>query len=260
MGTEIHPSSIVEPGAELGENVNIGPFCIVGKNARLGDGTVLKSHVSIEGRTEMGANCIVFPFTTIGHEPQDTRYKGEDTGVKIGDNNTFRESVTVHRGSVDGNGTTEIGSDNFWMAYSHVAHDCKVGNHIIAANAVTLGGHVVVEDRVFLGGFTAVHQHSMIGTYAMTGGVSRITKDIPPYVIAVGVDKLKLYGLNSVGLKRGGMPDEAIKELKAAYKILFGKKGSLKEAVKKVQEELEYTDEIKHLLEFITSTKRTICR
>lgn len=259
MATNIHPTAIVAEGAEFDEDVSIGPYCVIGKDVKLGKGTEVKAHAFIDGRTQLGAGCTVFPFASVGSEPQDLKYAGEDTGVKIGDNNILREYVTINRGSVGGDGFTEVGTDNFFMAYSHVAHDCKVGSHVIMANAATLGGHVLVEDRVFIGGLAAIHQFSKVGAFAMIGGLSRITKDIPPYVIAVGSDDLKLFGLNSVGLKRGGMSDVAIRDLKAAYKILF-KRGSMKEAIKKVLEELPYTDEIQHMIEFINSSKRGICR
>jgi len=260
MSKDIHPTAIVEDGAQLSEDVKVGPFSIIGGDVRVGQGTEIASHVTVAGRTEIGANCKVFPYASIGTDPQDLKYKGEDTGVKIGDECVIREYVTVNRGSVGGDGMTEVGSNNFLMAYSHVAHDCRVGNNVIMANAATLGGHVSVGDRAFLGGFVAVHQHCRVGTYVMIGGVGRITKDVPPYVMAVGVDDVKLFGLNSVGLKRGGVSEEGIRDLKAAYKIIFGKKGSLKEAIKKVQEDLPYTDEISHLIEFLNQCKRGFYR
>ena len=259
MASDIHPTAIIAEGAELGQDVKVGPYCVIGEHVRVGDSTVLKSHVSIEGRTEIGARCKLFPFAAIGHEPQDLKYEGEDTGVRIGDDNILREYVTVNRGSVGGDGMTEVGANTFLMAYAHVAHDCKVSDNVVMANAATLGGHVTIGARAFLGGFVAVHQHCRVGAFAMIGGVGRITKDVPPYVICSGVDDVKLYGLNSIGLKRGGMSDDAVKDLKAAYKILF-RKGSLKEAIKKVQTDLPYTDEIAHLIEFIGQAKRGVYR
>jgi UDP-N-acetylglucosamine acyltransferase len=260
MATDIHPSAIVEEGARLGEGVKIGPFSIIGKDVRIAEGTEIGSHVTVAGRTEIGKGCRVFPYASIGMDPQDLKYKGEDTGVRIGGECVLREYVTVNRGSVGGDGITEVGSNCFLMAYAHVAHDCRVGDHVVMANAATLGGHVSIGDRAFLGGFVAVHQHCRVGAYVMIGGVGRMTKDVPPYVMAVGVDNVKLFGLNSVGLKRGGVSDDAIRDLKAAYKMIFGKKGSLKEAMKKVQEELPYTDEIAHLIEFLNQCKRGFYR
>lgn len=260
MATDIHPSAIVEEGAQLSEGVKVGPFSIIGKDVKVGEGTEIGSHVTVAGRTEIGSRCRISPYASIGTEPQDLKYGGEDTGVKIGDECVLREYVTVNRASVGGDGLTEVGSDCFFMAYSHVAHDCKVGDHVVMANAATLGGHVTVGNRAFLGGFVAVHQNCRIGTYVMIGGVGRMTKDVPPYVMAVGVDNVKLFGINSVGLKRGGVDDEAIKDLKSAYKMIFGKKGSLKETIKKVQEDLPYTDEIAHLIEFLNQCKRGFYR
>jgi UDP-N-acetylglucosamine acyltransferase len=260
MATDIHTTAIVEDGALIGEGVSVGPFSIIGKEVRIGDDTEIGSHVTVAGRTEIGSRCKVFPYASIGTDPQDLKYDGEDTGARIGDESILREYVTVNRGSVGGDGMTEVGSNCFLMAYSHVAHDCRVGKHVVMANAATLGGHVSIGDRAFLGGFVAVHQNCRIGTYVMIGGVGRMTKDVPPYVMAVGVDNVKLFGLNSVGLKRGGVSEDAIKDLKAAYKIIFGKKGSLKEAMKKVQEDLPYTDEIAHLIEFLTQCKRGFYR
>jgi len=260
MATEIHPSAIVEEGAELADGVSVGPFSIIGREVKIGEGTEIGSHVTVGGRTSIGSRCRIFPYASIGLDPQDLKYKGEDTGVRIGDDCVLREYVTVNRGSVSGDGMTEMGSNIFLMAYAHVAHDCKVGNHVIMANAATLGGHVTIGDNAFLGGFVAVHQYCRVGTFVMIGGVGRMTKDVPPYVMAVGVDDVKLFGLNSVGLKRGGLGDEAIKDLKAAYKIIFGKKGSLKDAIKRVQEELPYTDEIAHLIEFLKQCKRGFYR
>ena len=260
MATAIHPSAIVEDGAKLAEGVRVGPFSIIGKDVKIGEGAEIGSHVTVAGRTEIGPRCRVFPYASIGMDPQDLKYGGEDTGVRIGEECVLREYVTVNRASVGGDSMTEVGSNCFLMAYSHVAHDCKVGDHVVMANAATLGGHVSIGDRAFLGGFVAVHQNCRIGTYVMIGGVGRMTKDVPPYVMAVGVDNVKLFGLNSVGLKRGGLSDEAIKDLKAAYKMIFGKKGSLKDAIKKVQEELPYTDEIAHLIEFLNQCKRGFYR
>jgi len=260
MATEIHPSAFVEDGAQIGEGVRVGPFSIIGREVKIGEGAEIGSHVTLAGSTVIGPRCRVFPYASIGMDPQDLKYKDEATGVSIGENTVIREYVTVNRASVGGDGMTEVGSNCFLMAYSHVAHDCKVGNNVIMANAATLGGHVSIGDRAFLGGFVAVHQYCRIGTYVMIGGVGRMTKDVPPYVMAVGVDNVKLFGLNSVGLKRGGISEEAIRDLKAAYKIVFGKKGSLKDAIKKVQEELPFTDEIAHLIEFLNSCKRGFYR
>lgn len=259
MAHEIHPSAIINSHAEIEDDVVIGPFCIVGEGVHIKKGSKLHSNVILEGNTEIGSNCTIYPFTSIGLPPQDMKYKDEKTGVKIGDNNTIREYITIHRASVSGDGITTIGDNNFLMAYVHIAHDCKIGSHVILANVATLAGHVVVEDHTVIGGLVAIHQFTRIGAYAMVGGFSGVGQDIPPYMIASGA-RAKLFGLNAIGLKRHGFPDQTINELKKAYKILFREKHTVKEAIKKIQEDLPYTDEIKHLIEFIQKNKRGICR
>ena len=260
MNREIHPTAILNPKAEIDGGVVIGPFCIIGEGVRIKRGTKLISSVVIEGDTEIGENCIIYPFTSIGLPPQDLKYKGEKTGLKIGNDNIIREYVTVHRASIGGDGITTIGDKNFLMAYVHIAHDCKIGSHIILANAATLAGHVVVEDYVIISGLTAIHQFTRIGAYAMVGGFSGVGQDVPPYTIASGA-RAKLFGLNTIGLKRHGFSDAKINHLKKAYKILFREKRTLKDAIKKIQEDLSYTDEIKHLIDFIQQKNaRGICR
>lgn len=255
---KIHRTAVVAPGAKLADGVNIGPYCIVGKGVKLGKNTQLLSHVIIE-ETEMGKNCIVYPFTTIGLPPQDTKYNGEKTKVKIGDKNIIREYITIHRASVGGDSVTEIGNDNFLMAYVHVAHDCKIGNSIAMANATTLAGHVVIEDFAIIGGLVAVHQFARIGTYSMVGGFSGVGQDIPPYTTASG-SRAKLYGLNIIGLRRHGFEESIIRNLKQAYKILFRSKFTLKEAIDKVKLETKQSKEIKHLIKFLEQNRRGICR
>jgi UDP-N-acetylglucosamine acyltransferase len=259
MATEIHATAIVDKGASIDEEVSIGPFCIIGGGVKIGKGTRLLSNVLVEGKTEIGEGCTVYPFTSVGLPPQDLKYRDEETGVKIGARNIIREYTTIHRASIGGDRVTVVGDDTFLMAYVHIAHDCKIGSHVIMANAATLAGHVTVEDYAFVGGIVAVHQFTRIGAYSMVGGFSGIGQDIPPYTIASGA-RAKLFGLNTVGLKRHGFSDTAIAELKKAYKILFREKRTLKDAIKKVQAELPYTDEIKHLIGFIEKNKRGICR
>ncbi len=259
MAHEIHPSAVISSHAEIEDDVVIGPFCIVGEGAHIKKGSKLLSNVILEGNTEIGNNCTIYPFTSIGLPPQDMKYRDEKTGVKIGDNNTIREYITIHRASVSGDGVTTIGDNNFLMAYVHIAHDCKIGSNVIMANVATLAGHILVEDHAVIGGLVAIHQFTRIGAYAMVGGFSGVGQDIPPYMIASGA-RAKLFGLNAIGLKRHGFSDQTINELKKAYKILFREKHTLKEAIKKVQEDLPYTDEIKHLIEFIQKNKRGICR
>ena len=256
---KIHRSAVVSSTAKLSQGVEIGPYCIVGKHVKIGENTRLVSHISFK-ETEIGSNCVVYPFTSIGLAPQDTKYKNEKSGVRIGDNNIIRENITIHRASVDGDGLTEIGDNNFIMAYSHIAHDCKVGSNTIMSNATTLAGHVEVEDFTVFGGLVAVHQFVRIGAFSMIGGLTGVSKDIPPYTTASG-NRAKLYGLNSVGLKRNDFSDSTIKNLKCAYKILFSSKMTLNAAIDKVKRELKQTEEIKHLIKFLEKNlKRGICR
>ncbi|MBI5049694.1 MAG: acyl-ACP--UDP-N-acetylglucosamine O-acyltransferase [Nitrospirae bacterium] len=254
----IHRTAIVDQTAKLADGVNIGPYCIVGKNVKIGGNTNLVSHVYIE-ETEIGADCTIYPFTTIGISPQDIKYKGEKTKVKIGDRNLIREYTTIHRASVGGDYITEIGNDNFLMAYVHIAHDCKIGSSITMANAATLAGHVVVEDFAVIGGLVAVHQFTRIGAYSMVGGFSGVGQDIPPYTTASG-SRAKLYGLNTIGLKRYGFGESTLRDIKDAYKILFRSKLTLREAIEKVKSEIKQSKEIKHLIQFLEQNKRGICR
>jgi len=259
MATEIHTTAIVDKKAVIDEDVVIGPFSIISSGATIRKGSRIMSNVIIEGNTEIGEECTIYPFTSIGLPPQDVKYRNEETGVRIGKRNIIREYTTIHRASVGGNGVTMIGEGNFLMAYVHIAHDSNIGSHVIMANAATLAGHVTVEDHAVIGGLVAIHQFTRIGAYSMVGGFSGIGQDIPPYMIASGA-RAKLFGLNTIGLKRHGFSDTTITELKKAYKILFREKRTLKDAIKRVQAELPYTDEIKHLIEFIEKNKRGICR
>jgi UDP-N-acetylglucosamine acyltransferase len=259
MMPDIHETAIIGEGVELGEGVTIGPYCLIGDGVRIGKGTTIANNVVIEGDTEIGEDCRIFPFATIGLPPQDVKYGGEPTGVKIGNRNVIREFITIHRGSVGGDGFTRIGDGNFLMAYVHIAHDCRIGDNVIMANAATLGGHVEIEDNAVLSGFAAVHQFARVGALAMVSGLSGVVQDIPPFTLASG-PRARLYGLNLVGLKRQGFSSETISELKKAYRILFRDNTSMKEAVRKVQAELPYTEEIAHLLDFINKNRRGIAR
>jgi UDP-N-acetylglucosamine acyltransferase len=255
---KIHPTAIIDPKAKFLSGVEIGPYCIVGSRVKLGKNTKLVSNVYIE-ETEIGADCIVYPFTSIGLPPQDIKYRGEKTSAKIGNNNIIREYISIHRASVGGDGVTRIGDNNFLMAYVHIAHDCTIENNVVMANVTTLAGHVTVEDYVFIGGHVAVHQFARIGAYSMIGGFSAIPQDIPPYTTAAG-DRAKLYGLNTIGLKRQNFSDAQIKELKHAYKILFRSKLTLREAIALLKQDGKLSAEIKNLIEFIEKNKRGICR
>jgi len=259
MPVEIHPNAVISKKAVIHDDVVIGPFCVLGEGVTIMKGTKLLSHVVVEGETVIGENCIIFPFTSIGLPPQDLKYKNENTGVRIGNNNIIRENVTIHKGSVKGDGLTEIGESNFLMAYTHIAHDCKIGNSIIMANASTLGGHVLVEDFAVIGGLVAVHQFTRIGAYCMIGGFSGVAQDVIPYMIASG-ERAKLYGPNAIGLKRRGFSDDTINILKKAYKILFRQKNTLNKAIEKLRKDFPDMPEIQHIIDFIGKSERGICR
>jgi UDP-N-acetylglucosamine acyltransferase len=259
MKPRIHPTAIIDPKAEIDSGVDIGPFCIVKNGVKIGKGTRLLSHVTVDGLADIGENCTIHPYASIGFPPQDLKYKGENTKLVIGNNNTIREYVSIHRASVGGDGETLIGNNNFLMAYVHIAHDCKIGSNIVMANAATLAGHVLIEDNAVVGGMVAVHQYTRIGQHAMVGGFSGIGQDIPPYMIASGA-RAKLYGPNTIGLKRHGLPDTTINAIKNAYKILFREKRTLNDAMKKVRTEMSDIAEVNHLVEFIEKNKRGICR
>lgn len=256
---EIHPTAIIHKGAEIGEGVSIGPYSIIGEGVVIGDRTKIGPHVVIYGPTEIGNDCTFFQFSAIGAIPQDLKFQGEDTKIRIGDRNTFREFVTIHRASSHGTRETVIGNDNYLMAYVHIAHDCHLGNNIIMVNGATLAGHIMIEDYAVIGGLSAIHQFTRVGGYAMVGGCSAVVQDVPPYMTAVG-NRAKLYGLNLIGLKRHGFSDETIKILKKAYRIIFQSKLTLKEATKKVREEIKGSKEVDYLLRFIEESERGICR
>lgn len=259
MPNDIHPSAVISSKALIYDDVFIGPFCIIGEEVTIKSGARLLSNVVIEGNTEIGENCTIYPFTSIGLPPQDLKYRNENTGVRIGSNNIIRENITIHRGSIKGDGLTEIGDSNFLMAYVHIAHDCKVGSSIVMANAATLGGHVVVEGFAVIGGLVAVHQYARIGAYSMIGGFSGVAQDVIPYMTASG-ERARLYGPNSIGLKRRGFSEETIQTLKKVYKILFREKNTLQRAIEKIHQELPQTEEVKNIINFIGKSERGICR
>lgn len=255
---KIHSTSIVEEGALIGENVVIGPYCIIGKDVKIGDGTIIQSHSVIEGITEIGENNTIYSFVSIGKASQDLKYKGEKTKTIIGNNNTFREFVTIHRGTSD-RWETRIGNQNLLMAYVHVAHDVIVGNNCIFSNNATLAGHVVIGNWVIVGGLTPVHQFCKIGDHAMIGGASAVIQDICPYILADG-NKAIPVGLNSVGLRRRGFSDEELKILKRAYRTIFRKKIPLKEALTQLEESYKGNKHVENLVEFIKSSSRGISK
>ena len=257
--TQIHPTAIVSPGAQLGQDVEIGAFCTVGPGVQLGDGVRLVSHVVIEGATQIGAGTTVHPFAVLGGAPQHLAHKGEDTRLVIGERNIIREHVTMHTGTVGGGGVTTIGSDSLYMVGAHVAHDCIVGDRVTFANNATLGGHVVIGDFVFMGGLCAVHQFTRIGRYSFVGGGGVVTKDIIPYGSVWG-NHAHLEGLNLVGLKRRGFGREAINALRAAYRLLFADEGTFQERLDDTVETYSDSAEVMEIIDFIRAdASRPLC-
>lgn len=255
----IHPTAIVHKKAELDPSVTVGPYCIIGEHVRIGKNTTLRSHVVIDGWTTLGEANTIYPFASIGLEPQDLKFKGEKTHLEVGDHNMIREYVTLHRGTAPGGGITGIGSYNVLMAYVHVAHDCLLGDRIIMANAATLAGSITVGSDAILGGLSAVHQFVRIGSYAMIGGCSAVAQDVPPYVRVAG-NHAKLYGLNSIGLKRHGFSPEQIQTLKSVYKLIFRSGLTLNEAIKQGREKWPNLPEVERFLSFVENSERGICR
>lgn len=246
----IHETAIVEGGAEIGNNVIVGPFCRVGGKARLRDGVVLVSHVVIDGVTDIGRGTEIHPFCVLGGAPQHVGDKGEGTSLVIGANNVIREHVTMNRGTVAGRGETQIGDNGMFMTGAHVGHDCIVGNKVIFANNATLGGHVKVGDGVFLGGLCAIHQNGRIGPYAFIGGCAAVTSDIIPYASVIG-NHAYLAGLNVVGMKRRGMDRTTIHALRSAYKVLFNDKGAFKDRVIHAKDQFGHLKEAQEIINFI---------
>jgi UDP-N-acetylglucosamine acyltransferase len=255
----IHPSALVDPSAELHESVSVGPFAVIGPDVKIGEGTRVASHVIINGHTEIGKHNQFYQFASVGEANQDKKYAGEPTRTIIGDNNVFRECCTIHRGTVQDDGITRIGSNNLVMCYSHIAHDCKIGDHVILANNTTLAGHVHVGDWVILGGFAMVHQFVHIGAHAFSAISSIILKDIPPYVMVEGRPAIPRT-INSEGLKRRGFSPDAIMAIKRAFKSLYRKKLPLEEAVEEIKSQASMHEELTLILEFIKQSTRGIIR
>ncbi|HSG04995.1 MAG TPA: acyl-ACP--UDP-N-acetylglucosamine O-acyltransferase [Nitrospiria bacterium] len=257
--TDIHPTAIVDPGAKIEEGVQVGPYAIIGDEVVIGRGTRVGSHAVIEGPIEIGTDCRIFPFASIGFVPQDLKFRGEKTRVEIGNGNVIREYVTIHRGTEGGGGLTRIGNNNLLMAYVHIAHDCIIGNNVILANAATLAGHITVQDHALVGGLSAVHQFVRIGRFSMVGGGSAVSLEVPPFVSVAG-NRAKLFGLNTIGMKRAGFSAEQIGKIKKAYQMLFRSKLSVEKAVKKVKAELGDSKDALELAEFVETSERGICR
>jgi UDP-N-acetylglucosamine acyltransferase len=254
----VHPTAIIHPEARIAADCEIGPYCVVGEHVELGGRCRLHSHVVVDGHTRLGRENEIFPFASLGLKTQDLKWKGGRTRTEIGDRNTFREYATVNSATGDGEATV-IGSDNHILAYSHIAHNVTLGDHIIMSNVATLAGHVVVEDYAVIGGLAAVHQFCRIGRLAMIGGCSKVVQDVPPYMLADG-NPAVTRTINKVGLDRNNISEKAQGALKQAYKILFREKFTIPNALAKIESDLPALPEIKHLVEFIRKSERGISK
>jgi UDP-N-acetylglucosamine acyltransferase len=256
--SKIHPTAIIDPQAEIGEGCQIGPYCVVGAGVTLGANSVLHNHVTLAGPSAIGADNQFYPYCSIGQRTQDLKYESEPTYLKIGDANTFREFCTVSRGTAPEAKTT-IGSRGNFLAYSHIAHDCLVGNDVIFSNNGTLAGHVTVEDFAVIGGLTAVHQFCRIGQHAITGGCSKIVQDVPPFFIADG-NPAEVRGVNLVGLERRGFDVSIIRSLREAYKVIYRSNLNTKQALDAIREQIPFNSGIEALVAFVETSKRGIVR
>jgi len=256
---KIHPTAIISSEAHLEEGVEIGPYSIIGPDVNIGKNTIIGPHVVIDSQTDIGTGCRIFQFASIGAVPQDLKFKGEKTRTIIGNYNTIREYATIHRATSADIGVTIMGDYNLLMAYCHVAHNCKLGNRIVMANAANLAGHIHVEDNAIIGGLTGIHQFVRIGAHCIIGGCSAVAKDVPPFVMASG-NIAKPYGLNMVGLKRRNFSPETIQALKQAYRLVFRSSLLLKTAIAKVKTEVADIPEVRQFVDFIQNSQRGICR
>lgn len=255
MSSEIHPKAIVSPSAEIGEGSTIGPHAVIGERVSLGPGTLVMANAVLEGPMTAGRGCRFFPFASVGTVPQDMKYKGEETELVMGKENTVREFVTVNRGTAGGGGVTRIGDGNLLMAYSHVAHDCQVGSRTVFANAATLAGHVTVEDDATIGAFSGVHQYCRVGRHGFVGGYSVITQDALPFIKSVG-NRASSYGVNTIGLQRKGFSPEAVEALRKAYRLLKNSGLNTSQALERIEAEIRGSEEVNYLVSFIRSAQR----
>ena len=258
MSSKIHPTAIIDPSAEIGSDVEIGPYCVIHSNVQIGDECWLQNHVTVDGPTVIGKQNRFYAYGSIGQRSQDLKYKGEPTSCEIGDQNNFREFVTIHRSTSDEDKTV-IGSHNNFLAYSHIAHDCKVGDHVILSNNGTLAGHVIVQDYAILGGLSAVHQFCRIGQHAITGGCTKIVQDVPPYMIADG-NPADVRSVNRVGMERRGFSDESIRAVREAQRLLYRKNLNVKQALDEIAHLEDAGDVLANLLEFVSKSERGIIR
>lgn len=255
-GTRVHATAIIDATAQIGRDVDIGPWAIIGPNCEVGDGARIGARATLERNVRLGQRVSVGIGAILGGDPQDLKFRGEETWVEIGDDTTIREYATVNRGTAH-SVTTRVGKHCFLMSYVHLAHDCHLGDHIIISNGTQLAGHVQVEDRAIISGLCAVHQFARIGRHSFIGGCSRVSQDVPPYVRAVG-NPIKLFGLNSVGLQRSGFEEPVVRELKKAYRFCFRSDLNLSQGVDKARAELELLPEVQHFLEFIEASQRGV--
>jgi UDP-N-acetylglucosamine acyltransferase len=254
----IHPTAVIDPKAEIGAGANIGPYCVIGPEVVLGQDCWLQHHVTLAGPTRAGARNKFYAYCSIGQQTQDLKYQGEPTYLEIGDENTFREFVTVNR-STASEGKTRVGSRGNFLAYSHIGHDCTVGDDVVFSNNGTLAGHVQVGDHAVMGGLTAVHQFCRIGHFAITGGCSKIVQDVPPFMIADG-NPAEIRGVNLVGLERKGFPAENVKLIKEAFRLVYRSKYNTRQALEAIRKELSPSNEIAQIVEFIEQSERGIIR
>ena len=256
---KIHPTSIIEEGAVIGANVVIGPFCIIEKHVVIGANTVLNSHIVIKGHTEIGENNQIYQFATIGEVNQDLKYAGEPTLTVIGNNNRIREHVTIHRGTVQGGGTTRVGDNNLFMINAHIAHDCQIKNNCILANNATLAGHVELDDFVIVGGMSAIHQFVIVGAHVMLGGGSMVSQDVPPYVMAQG-NHARPFGINIEGLKRRGFDKPTLHAIRSVYKLIYRSDKTLEQVMPEIEQIAETESSISFFVDFFKRSKRGIIR
>jgi UDP-N-acetylglucosamine acyltransferase len=256
----VHPTAIIHPGAQVASSVTVGPYSVIGEKVELGEGTEVMSHVVIDGRTRIGKNNRIFPFASIGLAPQDLKYHGEPTAVEIGDGNSIREFVTIHRGTVEGDGVTRIGSHNLLMAYVHIAHDCKLGNYVIMANGASLAGHIEIQDHATVGPFCGIHQFTRIGAYSFLGAFSVVNQDILPYSKTTAPRPLGVYGANKLGLDRRGLSADDIKDLDAAFRLLTRSKLNTTQALEAIEAKGFQSPHVKALVEFIRNSKRGVAK
>ncbi len=256
---KIHPTAVISGDAQIAENVEIGPYSVIGPSVTIKKNTIIGPHVVIQGFTDIGENCKIFQFSSIGGPPQDLKWRGEETRVVIGNNNTIKEYVTINRATISDIGVTRLGDGNLIMAYCHVAHNCDLGNNIVMSSGSMLAGHIHIEDFAIISGLSGVHQFTRIGCHSFIGGASAVAKDVPPFVLVAG-NYAKPHGLNLVGLKRRGFKEETLQALKQAYKIVYRSALRISVAIERIKAEVPDLPEVRHFVDFIKTSERGICR